>query len=138
MIEKYAIEKYADGEYLDGEDAEDVASILFGRRIVAVDESTETLTLDNGDKLIVQPNNGGCICGAGDYELRSLAAFDNAITRVEVDSVELDGEDEWGEVLSVFVYAEGASAKVIEVEGDEGNGYYGRGFQIKVIRGENI
>lgn len=122
-------------ELIDGESRTELESVLLGRRIVAVDESAETLTLDNGDVLTVEPNYGGCSCGAGDYELSSLATCDNAIMRVEVRQTDI-GEEDWEttERLSIFVYAEGLTAEVVSVVGDEGNGYYGRGFNIRVTR----
>lgn len=122
---------------IDGEDADKVSEVLVGRRIVAADEGEATLTLDNGDVLRVLPNEGCGGCSSGWFALSSLADCDNVITRVECQ----DGEtapDEWGcadEVLSIFVFAEGMSPKmVIEVTGSEGNGYYGRGFDIEVVR----
>ena len=122
----------------DGEDGEAVSALLVGRRIVGVDMEAATLTLDSGTVLTVMPNDGGCTCGAGDYELRSLAECDNAITSVTVEQADLDTDIaghlyEAGERLTIFVYAAGLlRVPAVVVEGDEGNGYYGRGFRIAV------
>ena len=121
--------------YHDGEDPKAVANLLEGRRIVSVNENTETLTLDNGQVLEVHPNGGCGGCPSGYFWLNDLAEFDNIITRAEVRSGEAE-PDEYGdadEILSIYVYAEGIAPKrVIEVQGNVGNGYYGRGFEIEV------
>lgn len=102
--------------------------ILLGRRIV--EASGQNLTLDDGTILQIVPNEGGCICGAGDYELRSITKFDNVITSVEVRSL----ADEGGQTYQLFVYSGGISTSVAQIVGDDGNGYYGTGFEIYVTK----
>lgn len=122
---------------IDGENGEAVTNILHGRRIVAVDEGEETLTLDDGTILQVWPNGGCGGCPSGHYWLNDLAECDNIITRAEVRTRdEPAGDYHADEVISIYVYAEGIAPKaVIEVQGSEGNGYYGRGFEIEVKHG---
>jgi len=129
---------------LSHNDTEDIAALLTGRRIVAVeqghfdlpDQSWKTasgkLTLDNGAVVLVVPNEGGCACSAGDYALTSLAACDNIITSVNV--VALDGHDDWGTDRSyrIYVVADAVEINVVQIDGDDGNGYYGTGYELIV------
>lgn len=121
--------------YYDGEDPKVVNRFLQGRKIIEVDQHEETLTLDNGQVLKVHPNSGCGGCPNGHFWLNELSDCDNIITRAEVRDSEAE-PDEWGdsdEIISIYVYAEGlAPKKVIEVQGNIGNGYYGRGFEIEV------
>jgi hypothetical protein len=109
--------------------ADRIKEILIGRKIVKAEVST--LTLDNGTTLQIIPNEGGCSCGAGDYYLDNINKFDNVITNVEVKDIE---EDEYGEfhTYQLFVYSGGISTSVADIKGDDGNGYYGTGFEIYV------
>ncbi len=109
--------------------ADRIKEILIGRKVVSAQAST--LTLDNGTTLQIIPNKGGCSCGAGDYYLDNINKFDNVITNVEVKDIE---EDEYGEfhTYQLFVYSGGISTSVADIKGDDGNGYYGTGFEIYV------
>ncbi len=109
--------------------ADRIKEILLGRKIVKAEAST--LTLDNGTTLQIIPNDGGCSCGAGDYYLDNINKFDNVITNAEVKDIE---EDEYGEfhTYQLFVYSGGISTSVADIKGDDGNGYYGTGFDIYV------
>jgi len=118
----------------------DLTSLFAGRSIVAVDMVegvgvTSTLTLSDGTVLEVIPNEGGCICGAGDYWISRMATTDNVITNVEVIDTETDEYGE-GHIFKIFVYTAHEALAAIEIEGDDGNGYYGTGFWIGV-RGES-
>lgn len=110
-----------------------IKEILVGRKIVKA-ELTD-LILDNGTILQIVPNEGGCSCGAGDYWLDNLNKFDNVITNVEVK--DFGGENAgWGDedfhTYQLFVYSGGISTSVADIKGDDGNGYYGTGFDIHV------
>ncbi len=109
--------------------ADRIKEILVGRKVVKAEAST--LTLDNGTTLQIIPNDGGCSCGAGDYYLDNINKFDNVITNAEVKDIE---EDEYGEfhTYQLFVYSGGISTSVADIKGDDGNGYYGTGFDIYV------
>lgn len=112
-------------------DIEGLKGVFVGRRITGV--VNDCLYLDNGTVLEVVPNEGGCICGVGDYELTSLATCDNVITNVSVET-EGDGSDSYepDTTYRLFVYAENTKIAAATVEGNDGNGYYGTGFTIVV------
>jgi len=67
--------------------------------------------LDDGTQLKVCPNDG-CSCGSGVYWIEYLWAFDNVIA----DS--------------------GIKDPTIKIQGTKGNGLYGRGSWIRVVRSE--
>lgn len=104
-----------------------IKEILVGRRIVKA-ELTD-LILDNGTILQIVPNDGGCVCGAGDYWLENINKFDNVITNVEVKDNTTEDDST---VYQLFVYSGGVSTSVADIKGDDGNGYYGTGFDIHV------
>jgi hypothetical protein len=108
-----------------------IKSLFVGRKVVKAEGSD--LTLDDGTVLQVIPNDGGCSCGAGDYYLDNLNKFDNVITDVEIKAVP-DSDSEWesGYTYQLFVYSGGISTSVADIKGDDGNGYYGTGFEIYV------
>lgn len=108
-----------------------IADLFLGRSIVATDMEASTLTLSDGTVLTVEPNEGGCICGAGDYFLSSLSTTDNIITNVEVVDTPLD-EYEEAHRYNIFVYCDNTQINAVEIEGDDGNGYYGTGFWIGI------
>lgn len=110
----------------------EIKKILMYRKIVKVDE--DTLYLDNGVELKVLPNEGCGGCGNGWYWLKELNGCDNAITNVEFECESLNPDDRWSEEYSykIFVFAEDTRIKIVQVDGDDGNGYYGTGYSIRV------
>lgn len=126
----------------DGED-DKIRSLLMGRRIVDVAEgqykqygypaAAGVLTLDDGTVLNVVPNIGGCSCGAGDYYIGSLSRVDNIITDVKV-LVENTSDDKYepDQRYVIAVWAADERINAVEIDGNDGNGYYGTGFQIYV------
>ena len=120
---------------LDQSDEQELSDVLIGRRVDKVNE--HTLLLDDGTVLEVRGNEGGCSCGAGDYDLTELNGVDNVITAVSVETGYTDGEDrdDWdggAQWYKIFVYAENQQIMLAEFSGDDGNGYYGTGFNISV------
>jgi hypothetical protein len=111
-------------------DRDDISDTLLGHRVTNV--KGDTITLDDGTSLKIIPNEGGCICGAGDYSLTSLNRVDNIITHVEFNEVNTDKYDEWS--YRIFVLAGDEKINLLQVDGDDGNGYYGTGYQILVTR----
>jgi hypothetical protein len=108
-----------------------IKNLFIGRKVVKAEGSE--LTLDDGTVLQVIPNDGGCSCGAGDYYLDNISKFDNVITNVEVKAVPYsDSEWDSGYTYQLFVYSGGISTSVADIKGDDGNGYYGTGFEIYV------
>lgn len=137
------------------DETSDLSDLLVGHRIVAVDmdapfvegitdkwncdflrhsSTVGLLTLDDGTRIYARGNEGGCICGAGDYCLTKLATTDNIITAAKVianPGSDYVGNYEGTYVISVF--AGNDEINVAEFEGSDGNGYYGTGFQLSVI-----
>lgn len=116
-----------------------------GRRVVSVEQfaiapvkingayspAEGKLTLDDGRELFVVPNVGGCSCGAGDYALTGLERVDNIITRVDFEEEEHDGYGE-ERTYRIFVLAGHEKINLLSVHGDDGNGYYGTGYELVV------
>lgn len=110
-------------------DEEKIKELLLYRKIVRVNDNT--LFLDNGTELEILPNEGCPGCGAGDYDITELNGCDNVITNVEFECESLDDyEEEYS--YKIFVYAENTKIKILQVDGNDGNGYYGTGYTIKV------
>lgn len=109
-----------------------IIELLVGRTVTKVDE--ETLLLDNGVSLKLRGNEGGCSCGAGDYELTELNGVDNVITAIEfVDSPDGDEHPDVAEgVYRIFVFADNTRINLATFTGSDGNGYYGTGYSIEV------
>ena len=63
-------------------------------------------------------------------ELLELNVCDNIITNVELvcDDLEYYGEKSY----KIFVFAEDRKIKLAQIDGDDGNGYYGTGYDIIV------
>lgn len=99
--------------------------IFIGKSIIEV--TNETMTLNDGRVLNIEANEGCGGCESGRYELESLATFENIITNVDV--IESGRKNR----ISLFVYSNGIGKSVIDCVGDEGFGYYGSGFTIKVV-----
>jgi hypothetical protein len=130
---------------LSYDDTEAISALLTGRRIVAAeigcfarpdrdwgDAAPGRLTLDDGTVVLVAPNQGGCSRGAGDYDITSLAACDNVITAVRL--VTESGDDyQSAESYRIYVLADAAEINAVQIDGDDGNGYYGTGFELIVV-----
>ena len=111
-------------------DEEDIKQLLIGRKVEKI--NYKSLQLDNGQILEIIPNEG-CCCGSGCYDIEELNGCENVITNVELVD-DLISEDSWGTKHSykIFVYAENKKIKLLQVDGDDGNGYYGTGYEIVV------
>ena len=123
-------------------DEKGIRNLLIGRRIVKAergewkqehwyDPATGKLTLDDSTIIFVRPNIGGCICGAGDYELEHLATVDNAITDVRL-ATEQNGSYEESKSYRIYVIADAVEINAVQIDGDDGNGYYGTGYELLV------
>jgi len=112
-------------------DSEAIRTLLMGHKVAKVGENS--LILDDGTQLAIQPNEGCGGCSSGWYGLDELNECpDNAIMNVEFDE---DGEeDDWdySRIFRVFVLAADRRIKLWEVSGTDGNGYYGTGYWITV------
>lgn len=108
--------------------AEQLQEILVGHSIRKVTENT--LELDNGQRLKIVPNEGCGGCSSGWYDLTELNESPNVITRVETE--EATSADGYGTSYRIYVYAENQQIKLAQVDGDDGNGYYGTGYEVVV------
>ncbi len=125
------------------DDERETEKLLLGRRIVSFEygkyrpingaygDATGKFTLDNGTEVYVHPNEGGCACSAGDYELDHLAKVDNIITSVRLDVERMYGED--AKSYRIYVVADAVEINAVQVDGDDGNGYYGTGYDLTVV-----
>lgn len=109
-------------------DEKEVKKLLIGHSVKKV--SDDTLELDNGIKLKFIGNDG-CICGAGDYDITELNECNNVITDVEFEEKNVGRYDE--KTYKLFVYSENEKIKLLQCDGDDGNGYYGTGYHIEVV-----
>lgn len=125
---------------------DNIREILMGHRVINVEIFSESirlegkwgevegkLTLDNGQMLYVIPNKGGCSCSSGDYDLTSLERVDNLITRVDFETPD---SSKWGDVegaYRIFVLAGHERINLLSIEGSDGNGYYGTGYELVVV-----
>lgn len=121
-------------------DSAEIAETLVGHAIVSVDEDNSSLTLDNGTVLTITPNQGCWSCASGNYRLDVLNHVENVITAVELDDVSIPHGrySDLKHVYKIFVYTGGVEGKadeknvLLEIYGDDGNGFYGTGYQINV------
>lgn len=134
-------------------DEDKTRALLVGRRIVAAEEgafpvkpeygygptASGRLTLDNGTQVLVVPNEGGCACSSGDYYLKHLAKVDNIITDVrlaveDVPVIENGVTYTWTETsYRIYVVADAVEINAVQIDGDDGSGYYGTGYALYVV-----
>lgn len=138
-------------EALDQDATDAITELLMGRKVTKVDG--EHLLLDDGTVIKAIGHEGGCSCSAGDYTLSELNGVDNIITRVEFDyhpTGEFDGwgdeptdaqrcehganEDKYEGHYRIFVFADNQKINLMQVDGSDGNGYYGTGYELLVRR----
>lgn len=135
----------------------DLVAALEGRRIVSVEEEPAdhpvpdtrcdrwqfgkdwrpeiVLNLDNGTRIYLGGNEGCGGCSAGWYELaQHVAQVDNIITAVHIvcHPTDEDSPDYDTGYYAVHVVAESTDINVAQFDGDDGNGYYGSGFQFLI------
>ena len=111
-------------------DEEQIKELLMFRKIVNVEH--DILYLDNGIELRVSANEGCPACSSGWYSITELKGYDNAITNVELVCDDKTEEGYGDTSYKIFVYAENKQIKVLQVDGSDGNGYYGTGYTIQV------
>lgn len=111
-------------------ETEKIKEMLLYRKIVEV-KYDYILVLDDGTELEVYPNEGCGGCSSGWYDIVELNECENVITNVECVCDELDGYD-GDKSYKIFVYSENEKTKILQVDGGDGNGYYGSGYWLKV------
>lgn len=119
---------------------EEYAAILKGRYIADITISddevrTTTLTLDNGDTLTLEGNEGCMGCVNGWYHLENAYKRGNNTARIMNAHVEYSRDDNYAdgwEVYTIFVMVEGNHTQLplATLRGDDGPGAYGTGFTL--------
>lgn len=104
---------------------------LVGQRIYKITDNT--IELENGTILTIDPNKGCDVCDAGWAEMNITTSnpyFDAAVMNVEYK----DTDDIRSDSFKIFIYM--ADNTFITMEGNNGNdnGYYGSGFWVSVTR----
>lgn len=135
------IKTYSEGQ------AEEIAAVLVGRRIVEAEMGTfdypergwagkaeGRLVLDDGTVLYLTGNDGGCACSAGCYPLNRVSKVDNVITSARVEASPHGDYDDGEGAYRIFVFADNEEINAAEFVGTDGNGYYGTGFTLTVVR----
>ena len=109
---------------------DEIKELLLYRKVVKVKD--DTLILDNGTELTFEGNQGCGGCSSGWYSVTELNECENVITDVEFvcDNDTKDSYDETS--YKIFVYAEDKHIKLAQIDGDDGNGWYGTGYTIYV------
>jgi hypothetical protein len=106
---------------------QEITALLIGHSVTVAGPAL--LRLDDGTGLEIIPNEGGCACSSGDYELTALNGVENVITRVDFDTTDTD---DFGKSYKIFVHAGDERINLLSVDGSDGNGYYGTGYEIRV------
>lgn len=113
-----------------------LTDVLVGKQVTSVDKVAQTLTLNDGTTLKVEPNLGDWE-DQGAFLLDALDGTENAITSVTLkDRFDATAAEGRRESFEIFVYTEGVAneQRLVSVVGDSGNGYYGSGFKLTVTR----
>lgn len=127
--------------------AGDTIGLLIGRYVTNIEIGTfETkdwmedcekhqalITLDDGTNLLAVGRGGGCVCGQGDFEFTKAFYQGSPSARIMNAMVEMEGEPGYDGDISatgfkVFVIVDDEKLPLLEFDGWEGEGYYGRGF----------
>jgi hypothetical protein len=111
-------------------DKKEIVELFVGKSVKKI--SDDQLELSDGTVLQIVPNVGGCICGAGDYDIDYINECENIITNVELVVSESDYGWDSQTVYDIFVYSGHQKINLVSIKGDDGNGYYGTGFWINV------
>src|ERR1044072_3986271 len=131
------------------EDGEAIAELLVGRRIVSAEKgdfdcpgrsssdkrAEGRLVLDDGATLYLNGHDGGCSCSSGCYDLDKVAAVDNIITSARIEALPgSDYSDSYEGTYRIFVVADAVEINAAAFVGTDGNGCYGTGFALTVVR----
>lgn len=122
---------------LDECDEEEIRKLLIGRKVKV---EGDNLVLDNGIILEVVANQGCGGCSNGWYSITRLNEVDNAITNVEFacNGIEANEENDYSDTsYKIFVFCEDTRINLLQVDGSDGNGYYGTGYTITVKQKED-
>lgn len=147
MIESF----YGDPQDAPDTEKPDTLGLLIGRYVTNIETGTfitdswmedceksqALLTLDDGTQLVAMGRGGGCVCGQGDFEFTKAFYQGSPTARIMNAMVEMEGTD-WCDMdisatcFKVFVIVEDEKLPLLEFDGYEGGGFYGRGFWLSV------
>jgi hypothetical protein len=151
MIESF----YGDPQDVPDTEKPDTLGLLIGRYVTNIETGTfitdswmedceksqALLTLDDGTQLVAMGRGGGCVCGQGDFEFTKAFYQGSPTARIMNAMVEMEG-NEWYDMdisatcFKVFVIVEDEKLPLLEFDGYEGDGFYGRGFWLAVYPAE--
>lgn len=151
MIESF----YGDPQDAPDTEKPDTLGLLIGRYVTNIETGTfitdswmedceksqALLTLDDGKQLVAMGRGGGCVCGQGDFEFTKAFYQGSPTARIMNAMVEMEGADWYDMDISatgfkVFVIVEDEKLPLLEFDGYEGDGFYGRGFWLSVYPAE--
>lgn len=151
MIESF----YGDPQDAPDTEKPDTLGLLIGRYVTNIETGTfitdswmedceksqALLTLDDGTQLVAMGRGGGCVCGQGDFEFTKAFYQGSPTARIMNAMVEMEGADWYDMDISatgfkVFVIVEDEKLPLLEFDGYEGDGFYGRGFWLSVYPAE--
>lgn len=151
MIESF----YGDPQDAPDTEKPDTLGLLIGRYVTNIETGTfitdswmedceksqASLTLDDGTQLVAMGRGGGCVCGQGDFEFTKAFYQGSPTARIMNAMVEMEGADWYDMDISatcfkVFVIVEDEKLPLLEFDGYEGDGFYGRGFWLSVYPAE--
>lgn len=151
MIESF----YGDPQDAPDTEKPDTLGLLIGRYVTNIETGTfitdswmedceksqALLTLDDGTQLVAMGRGGGCVCGQGDFEFTKAFYQGSPTARIMNAMVEMEGADWYDMDISatgfkVFVIVEDEKLPLLEFDGYEGDGLYGRGFWLSVYPAE--
>lgn len=151
MIESF----YGDPQDAPDTEKPDTLGLLIGRYVTNIETGTfitdswmedceksqALLTLDDGTQLVAMGRGGGCVCGQGDFEFTKAFYQGSPTARIMNAMVEMEGTDWYDMDISatgfkVFVIVEDEKLPLLEFDGYEGDGFYGRGFWLSVYPAE--
>lgn len=135
---------YGESSEVQWREREKLQELFAGRSIQFVDKEKGNITLSDGTVLRLEANQGCGGCTSGWYEIEKLSTVDHIITSVRVTETTFMARlKDWKgkfyreerQRYTLFVFAGDKRLNAATVVGDDGNGYYGTGFTVRVISG---
>ena len=116
------MDKYKIIKRLDECDEKEIKELLIGRKVKV---EGDNLILDNGIILEVIANEGCGGCSNGWYSITNVQFICNDIEPNEKNNYSDTS-------YKIFVFCEDTRINLLQVDGSDGNGYYGTGYTITV------
>lgn len=113
---------------IDHVDEDSIRETFVGRSIVSATQNC--LTLDDGTQVQLKGNNGSWGTADGNYWLDHVTAHPHIITGVALANIK---NEDTARTYKLFVYSGATHTEVASFTGDDGNGWYGTGYTLKVL-----